>query len=329
MMASGSTHDAALFTSASDGRVSALTEFLESEVSLVHPEKRFEVHVFDHSRFREDRDWKCLVLLVDLRDPGVWSGTVKNLLTSAECSSLEREPAGYRVVIDPWAASQTVLLVHARDAAALRSLLAEKGPRLLADLEDGIETALESALLAGGENADLSRHLDRRFGFHLRIPKDYVLAENEAGDLVRLYRIMDGQPPRFLFVHWQPAASAPRTGERMLAVRDSLARIYYDGDRILPDRCWTEEGTFQGEDATILHGVWVNETYSVGGPFRSFAFFREGRFFLLDTSVFNPAGDKLPALREVGALARTFRIQGRESREARFSRGAGQPRRRG
>jgi hypothetical protein len=44
----------------------------------------------------------------------------------------------------------------------------------------------------------------------------------------------------------------------------------------------------------------------IGGLFRSCAFVRGGRFFLVDAAVFQPRDEKLPILREVAAIAETF-----------------------
>jgi hypothetical protein len=112
-------------------------------------------------------------------------------------------------------------------------------------------------------------------------------------------------------VHWRGETAAPGTPEDLLALRDSLGRACYDGDQVLFDRSEAIPGTFQGRPAIHLRGVYQNRRHGYGGPFRAIAFIRGGRFYLLDAAVYNPAGRKLPYLREVLALAQTFHTEER------------------
>jgi len=67
---------------------------------------------------------------------------------------------------------------------------------------------------------------------------------------------------------------------------------------------------FQGAPGLRWEGVWQNEKYVIGGPFRAFACHRNGDSFLMVGLVYAPGQDKMPALRQVEAMISTFRMVG-------------------
>lgn len=309
MMAVGSTGELGLVTAfeTADRRVASLDSLLEAPVAFVRNEKRFTAHVVEPSLLRGNRTWKCLAFLVDVNNPGPLARPLRNLLSDADRADLGREPHGWRVVQAVWARGQTVLVVHSADPAGFPAWLHEHGREILEAYEAGIISSLRDAVLAIGERTDMGDYLERNYGFTLRIPKDYQTGEDAEGRVVRCSRVIQDEIPRFVFVHWMPASAAPDTEMELLALRDSLGLAYYDGDRVELDRSFARPGTFQGRPAILLEGIYQNEKHLYGGPFRSFAFTRGERFYFIDVSVYNPPGDKLPYLREVLAIAHTFR----------------------
>jgi len=307
-MALGSTQDLALITAFpdSDPRSLAATAVLERPVFSPHAEPRFRVRRFAPEELRLCRDWKCLALLLDASHPGKLDRPLRAALPEAQIAELRKAPAGTRVARDLWARAQAVLILHAGETAAFDSILAAPAPSFLDSYEDGIALALRPALLAAGRDPAMSRHLRRTYGFGLEVPRGYLVGEDPDGRVLRLYRVAEGEPARFLLVHWGPASRRPQGLIDVLEMRDSLVARYYDGDWTLRDsvRGWT--GDFQGAPGLRATGVWQNDRYAMGGLFTSVAFVRGDRFYFLDASVFNPPGDKLPFLREVWSLADTF-----------------------
>jgi hypothetical protein len=77
--------------------------------------------------------------------------------------------------------------------------------------------------------------------------------------------------------------------------------VLHERTRVFPD-------TFQDAPALKWEGIWQNDKYVIGGPFRAFAFHRDGASYLLTGIVFAPGQDKVYALRQVEALMKTFRL---------------------
>ncbi|MBM3315986.1 DUF4837 family protein, partial [candidate division WOR-3 bacterium] len=63
---------------------------------------------------------------------------------------------------------------------------------------------------------------------------------------------------------------------------------------------------FMGGPCLRLRGVWQNPGEVIGGPFVSYSFSYQGRFFMLDGTLFNPGERKLDNLFQLEAVIRTF-----------------------
>ncbi|MEZ4649137.1 MAG: DUF4837 family protein [Candidatus Eisenbacteria bacterium] len=200
------------------------------------------------------------------------------------------------------------MLVHAKDTPSFEAFMKAEGRDLAARYDEALQTAIGPAVLAAGEDEDMESYIRQNYGFEIGIPRGYLTGEDAEGQVIRLYRVIDGEPARYVMVHWMPAAEGPKTLQEFVALRNELGEIYYQGDHILEERTQTREGVFQDQPAWLIEGVWQNDRFVMGGPFRTFGFVRGGRFFLLDAAVFNPPGSKLPYLREALAVARTFRV---------------------
>lgn len=310
-MAVGKAGDLGLVTpwGPGDARVRALTGVMEAPVEMMRPEPRFAVRGVSPAVFQGARDWKSLVFLLDMNQPGQLGKHLNRVLSQSDRDEMRSRQVAFRVVRDVWALGQTVLVIHTSDSAAFVAYMRESGREIVDAFERGLEQSLAHVVLALGEDTRMTRYLEQHHGLHITVPKDYLVAEDREGRLIRLYRVVDPEPPRFLMVHYGPAPEMPETADEMLQLRHRLGLEYYDGDAVLFERSHGEPGQFQGRPATVLHGVWQNRKHTMGGPFRSFVFVRGDRFYMIDCSVFNPPGDKLPILREVVALARTFRPQ--------------------
>jgi len=95
-----------------------------------------------------------------------------------------------------------------------------------------------------------------------------------------------------------------------------LVLAYYDGDQIEWRRPF-EADTVAFADGTALRlsGWWANERLLGGGPFRLYCFAvpEQERVYLVDGSLFAPGMDKVPLMRNLDAIARTFTAPGRPS----------------
>jgi len=309
LWAVGTTEKLGLLTSFSlqDRRVGVFSELFEREIVLVRPESRFAVEYIPFDLFDANRNWKTIAVLGDLSRTGPIDDAVSFLISPETRAEMASKPVAYRIIENVWARGQAVILIHAKRSEDLEQFIADSGDSLLDNYEVALRTAIGPAVLSIGHNGDMEQYVRDHYGFEIGIPKGYSVGEDAEANVVRLYRVLQGEPARFALLHWMPVEEAPQTPEDLLDLRDELANFYYDGDFAHRDRSTASWGSFRGERAMVLSGLWQNKKYVIGGPFHSFGFVSGDRFFFLDGSVYNPPGKKLPYMREVMAVVRTFR----------------------
>ncbi len=285
-----------------DKRYELVRALLEREVTTVRGERAFRCQRIGEG---ERLDWKSHLILLDLSEPQD-GRRIGSLFSAVERKQLADAPAAHRFFQDVWVRGQIVLVVHARDPQSLQLYLDENGEEIYSDLNDFLIDRLTVGLFAGGEEKKLEEVLAIEHPFHLRIPVGYSLDCGE--DAAEIRRLVPEEPKRWFLVHYGELEKAPTRPEQWLALRDAVVGKRRRGDRILGDRSRVETGRFQDRSCVILEGIWQNETYAMGGPFRSYGFIRGGRYFLIDMAVFHPPAGKLPALRQLMAVARTFEV---------------------
>lgn len=315
-IAVGPNQDVEIFSDLPPGdeRVALVGELLERKVETpVRPESLFRVTLADPGSFRSMRDYRNLVVVGDLRGTGWAADLCREVIGSDGRESLVAAGTGYVFTRDVWARGQTLLFVHAPEVEALRRHLAERGAALLEQLgERVIEGLRETLYLPSGEQSAMAAGIAQRHGYTLRIPGDYLVDEDRESRFVRLKRIQPGEPVGFLFVYYEPRRldlDDPRLPTLCIALRDTLARRYFGGDWVEPSRTTARATTFLGRPALELYGLYQNDA-PMGGPFRMYAFHEGERLYLIDLAVFNPPGRKLPFMRQLEAIARTFRTEG-------------------
>ena len=307
----GPNGDVSLFSDfqVGDARGDMLREFLTRlRPAPVRPEARFKVQRGDSTHFRRWRDWRNLTVLADMTSQRWGARLCRDVLSEARHAQLIDSAASYVFARDVWADGQTVLFVHARSAEALDALLEERGERLLAQFEDLVIEGVGTTLFLSGEQKALVRGISKRHGYSLRIPKDFVVEEQAANRFVRMKRILPGEPVLFLFAYYQEQRADTLDAQLCMAIRDTLASIYFGGDYIEHSRTEVKPVRFLDWPAIEIYGLYQNDDPPMGGPFKMFCFHDGGRLYVIDLAVFNPPGSKGSQLRILEAMARTFRV---------------------
>jgi hypothetical protein len=150
----------------------------------------------------------------------------------------------------------------------------------------------------------MSSYVSSKYGWTVRIPKGFRVAEDEKG---RLVKFVAHEPTRLLFVHWRPSDGEALNAERCLRLRSRLVWEYYDEDVIEESMTSASDAVFQGREAVRIDGVWQNEKHVIGGPFFTLCFDEGDRFYMIDCVVFAPGMDKAGFLKQLEALALTFK----------------------
>ena len=281
----------------------AVSDVLSREIHLVQWEPTFVVidDVLDDDPFYRSR--KMLFAVAPAGDEAL-----RKIMKRAGGTKVPSEFPGLWIVRDPFASGQ-VLFVLTGEKSALEQVIAERSDELLAVAEDVATTLLMTNVFRGGEQEGARDRMLRLWGWGMRLPPDWKVDSRFAADgFVRIWR---DAPVEQIFVAWEKGETK-RSPADWLFRRDELTGLYYQGDLVTRDSTRTKAETGDtpfGPTGVALSGVWENEIYVIGGPFVSWIFHcaADDRTYFIDLSVYAPDRDKRPLLRNLEAVARTFR----------------------
>lgn len=114
-------------------------------------------------------------------------------------------------------------------------------------------------------------------------------------------------PDRVIFFYKEPH-TAELSRDYALSKRDSLTRVYYEGDYVLRDLTDTEEIEFKNMKGIRLRGVWQNDSLVAGGPFLSYFLRKNDTLYILDGLLFNPGERKTDYFTMVEVILNSFEI---------------------
>ncbi len=309
----GPNEDVVLFTDfpERDAREDALVAALTERVwTPVRPERPFDVEVSDSTGFRLRRDWRTLVFLIDLRTSRWGSRICRKVLGEDRAARLLGQPFGLALTQDRWALGQTLLFLHAPKADAFVSWVRSHRDSLLQILDEAVIQGLGKTLYVSGEQKTIQRGICARHGFEIRIPGDFMVQEQEENRFVRIVRMQPDEPVSFLFVYYQEQTREDLDPGLCIAIRDTLGAVYLKGEHVdqEPNGIRIRERSFQGRRALEIYGLYQCDSPPMGGPFKMVCFHEGGRLYVIDMAAYNPPGRKMPQLRMLEAIARTFRI---------------------
>ncbi|MCK4303191.1 MAG: DUF4837 family protein [Candidatus Eisenbacteria sp.] len=309
IVAVGPNQDVSIFSDfpVGDARLDLLRGILTRKVETpVRPESPFHVERADSNSFSSRRSWRNLAFLGDMTSHAWVARRCRQVVGEDRVRKLTASPAGYTFIRDAWADGQTILFVHAASRKALADLFEREGESLVQRFGSLVIEGLKETLFLSGEHTVLADGIYQRHGYRIRIPKDFLVEEQTENRFVRIKRVVPDEPVMFLFIYYQEHKAPSLNPNLCMAIRDTLAAVYFGHDRIEPSRTTVKHCRFLGRDAFEIYGLYQNLDPPMGGPFKMFCFLEDGRLYLIDLAVFNPPGDKTPQMRILEAVARTF-----------------------
>jgi hypothetical protein len=288
---------------AEDESVGLLKAVFSKKVVTVDEEATYAFEVLPADKLHKHRKSRNLLLLADLSRNDALSKRVRRLLGRTRANRIMKGAGDYVVLSNEEALGQTLAIVAGPDSGSLAGLIREKGERLFSEVDSVVVERAKDVLYLHGEQKGMSRYLSSKYGWTVRIPKGFRVAEDEKGRLVKL---VAHEPTRLFFVHWRPSDGEPLNARQCLRLRSKLVWEYYDEDVIEESMTSTAETVFQGRETVKIQGVWQNEKHVIGGPFFTLCFHERERFYMIDCIVFAPGMDKESFLKQLEALALTF-----------------------
>jgi hypothetical protein len=255
-------------------------------------------------------------------------------LDSTGVEALHRGGNGIFFRPNLWASDQLVVYATAPSDEELAAQIRAAGPQLRRAYDELARRRLTRDMFSRARQTDLEDRLLDRHGFAIGVQHDYVLVRDttfvtetgSVGTFVRLRRLAAADSWRDLFVYYEEDPRLTRLNpDSVQALRNRLSRMFVRGaddstfiriqDRF-PERrpIVTDTVNLNGRFALETRGTWylgddAGRSAGMGGPFVNYAFYDEdtGRFYLIDGMVFAPRFDKREFLRQMEAIAYTFR----------------------
>lgn len=303
----GANDEVSVFTNTgADGPVvEELRRLFVYPVDVVNPERAFRLDLVPFSRFHVHQYVKNQIFAVDLSGDDKLAAALPGMIGGHDEGRLARREPFLLLVHDLWATGQTSLFAVAWSDEGLLDLLAgSDSTAVRLDFERSVTEGLSKTMFSLGEELSIPAQVARAYGWTMRLPSGFFAAEKPEG---RLVKFNADSPVRLILVHWLPE-EIPLTAEAWEPILARILLIYNDGDEVLAERTRVFPDRFQGKPALKWEGIWQNEKYVIGGPFRAYAFHREGVSYLMVGILFAPGQDKVYALRQLEGMMTTFRI---------------------
>lgn len=281
----------------------ALVQSFERDVDMVSKEPAFRVERAQVSRLPALEQARNLVLLADLSRDDALAERVVSLVGEDLAARMRAGERHHVFLTDVWAKGQTLLVVAAGDAAMLTEAVEEHADSIYSVMDKRVTEQTIEVIFMSGEQESFSRYLRQQYGWSIRVPRGYRVSEDAEARVVRLWMPEGGT--RLVMVHWQDGMHRLPDVESAIDLRARLVWSY-DEDTILRDRTRSNHDPFEGRRALNLEGVWQNERYTKGGPFRTHFFLEGDRLYMIDLLVFDPDNPKINLMRQVEAIALTF-----------------------
>jgi len=285
----------------------------ESEIKLSHPEKVFEVRFCCLSALETVSKYRNIVICGDLESGDSVSVWLKQSLDKDLLDKVKTSGAELFSLQNYWVRDQSVLFFVAQNPARLSELLTLQAKNafniLVARYRDRLGYLTYQLKL-------IDQSVLKDLPFSLKIPENFqVFTQDKTGRYISLIsrsRVPDREKPdKYISVYYEDMPENRIEERWLIEKRGFIGEKYFDGDILIDDEAVFDETTLGKYKVLKMTARWENRKHLIGGALISYALWNEQhkRAYLVDTSVFFPAGDKLPVLLELGVLAETFELK--------------------
>lgn len=269
---------------------------------------------------------KFLLFAGILNDSTNVSRFLTSRLDSTIQATIRRGEEGVFQLEDLWYRDQIVFYVAASTPEELAETIRSSGQTIAYNLNEVNRETTETEMFETLRQVDIEQQLMEEHGFAVNVQHDYLVAIDTT-NFVWLRRFVDESNWRSLSVWYvdnaDPTMLSP---EWIYEARNRLTQTYMEGNmggfpEIDTRRPLTTEAIdFLGRFGYETRGLWHMVSYDAegnqvryggGGPFLTYTFFDEeqGRLYMIDGFIFAPKYDKRELLRQIEAIAHTFRTQ--------------------
>ncbi len=281
------------------------------EIRTPQPETMFNLLHRSADRLNKLTRVPNLLIIGTLQDSAYMESLLDQVLTPQSRQRIEADSAFLFAKEDPWALNQMLVMAVAKDTAALKESLRQKGEEIYQLFDQSVNERIYEQVYRFGAKSELSREWRREYGWSIRTPSTFdVIVDSSEINFMFMRR---PEPQRWFSVHWEQADGLEDlTEDWMRDQRRWIGADMYDGDYVYESKdigVTFREVYFADRPAIRMSGVWQNDKHIMGGPFISYGFWNEsdGRLYFIDLAVYAPGERKAVYLRQLEAMASTFK----------------------
>lgn len=285
------------------------------------PEPAFDLEQFDLTRselFQKVIRKRKYILFAASLDEN--SNVAKYIRSGLSDSTLARIRAGESGVMqrpDAWYRKQLVVYAIAPTPKDLVEKITERGEDLRYVFNQATRERLTDRMFERMEQTDLEERLMDNHDFAVDVQYDYFIAQDTM-NFIRMRRVLSDTWREMFFYYIENGDPNIITQDWVLATRDSLTERFvrgtWDSSYVEIDRrrpITFENINFLGRYGFETRALWHMTKDAMGGPVLNYTFYdeKQRRIYMIDGMVFAPNFDKREFLRQVEAIAYTFRTR--------------------
>jgi hypothetical protein len=286
---------------------------IEREVPIVYPEKYFNLILTDVKEAGALAKYKNILYIGDLASSAAVSTHMKSVLAQDFITRVQNSGGDLFVAKNHSSRDQIVLFLLGKDALSLSKIGALQADPIFGLL---LRRFAERQGYYAYQGKVLPSSFFEPYPFSLHIPDTYRIYSNDrSGNFLSfLYRArMQNReiPDKYVSVYHESMPENKLDLNWLLSKRKELGIKYFEGDEFDADLIRKEPFRFGAYEGYRLLGAWKNMKHAIGGGFQSFAFWdaKTKTAYLIDNSVYFPAGDKLPILVELYTISNSIQIK--------------------
>ena len=285
---------------------------IERELMLVYKEKYFNLILTDIAEYPKYEKHRNLILIGDLASSGKVSTHMKQSLVQDFITRVQQSGADLLIAKNFASRDQLIMYLLATDAENLLKISAFQSENIFQLL---LKRYRDRLGYQAYQQKLIPASFFKPYPFSLKIPDNYTLYSNDrkGNFLSFLYRArMQNReiPDKYINIYYEDMAEENQlTHDWFIEKRQMLGDKYFEGDVFDPAQVRKDGLGFAGFNALRLTGAWTNAKHMIGGAFQSFAFWHNGKAYIVDNSVYFPAGDKLSVLQELFVISESIRLK--------------------
>ena len=287
-----------------------LKESIERTFFTTEDETLFNIVLADINNIRNFNRYNNLVFLSDINSTSPVSNYVNHLMSENIIKGIAENRSSMFLNYNLWANDQIVLFFIGDGPTAIRDYIATNYNSYFRLLYDRF---IARITFSSKRLKSLPDATFRELPFKMYLPETYRifrkdLENNFISFILRSRENQERNPDMYFAVYWYPTENNTLDINWLAEKRADIAWNYYEEDEFDINEIETGTTKFADREVLFISGRWQNKKHFIGGAFKSFAFYEPElqMIYLIDTSVYFPAGNKLRYLLELEGFANTL-----------------------